>query len=266
MTKDKIYEVLTKLNSKMEIPPDCFGFERREVNGIIKQLQNEGFISGASFAEGGRNKAPLVVWLERAYITLKGLEFIESFEEKSKVSMFKVDLPHEFIVSCSKIADNPASYETFDEDALNREIRNLLDSAISRFGYSIADQSQLGFGKTEKKSGEVDIRITKEGIPIAIYEGLIHNNKQYLFNHIDKAITRYNQSGCKAVYVVEFSSNVDFDRFWNNSKESVKEHEKINSIEEVTTELLGIKMLKGVFDWNQQKGDFYYIGVNRNIK
>ena len=262
LTKDKIYEILVTLKGKMEIPKDHFGYEKREANGIIQQLQNERLIAGAIFAEGGKNKAPLIVWLDRAYITMKGLDFIESYEARADKAITDVDLRHEFIVACAKIADNPASYASFDEDGLNREVRNFVDSAICRFGYTVADQTQQGFGKTDKKAGELDIRISKNGIPVAIYEGLIHSTKQYRDDHIKKAIEKYNRSGCKAVYVVEFSRNKGFGGFWDNAIEGIEENKALDSIREINTELLGIRMLEGSFNWEGQQGLFFFIGVN----
>ena len=262
MTTEKIYEILVTFHKEMRMPNDCFGYERREANDVIKYLQDEGLISGVGIAMGGARKPPAVIWLEGANITLKGLQFIEDYE-KALVDPTNIDLPHEFISACSKIADNPASCASFDEDGLNRVIRDLLDSAITRFGYTIADQTQQGLSGT--KPGELDIRINKNGIPVSIYEGLIHKDKQYLYDHINKAIGKYNQSGCKAVYVVEFSRNKGFGGFWDNACENIEEYDKVN-VKEENTGLLGVKMLKGTFDWEGQKGDFYYIGVNCHAK
>ena len=258
MTKDKIYEILLILRSEMKMPEDCFGYERREANGVIKYLQDEGLISNVGIASGGARKPPAVIWLEGANITLKGLQFIEDYE-KAKNAPSNINLPHEFISACAKIADNPTSYARFDEDGLNREIRNFMDSAISRFGFTIADQTQQGLSGI--KPGELDIRISKNGIPIAIYEGLIHKDKNWLYDHINKAIGKYNQSGCKAVYVVEFSRNNGFGGFWDNSCDALEEYASVN-VKEENTGLLGVRMQRGTFIWEGQRGDFYYIGVN----
>ena len=209
---------------------------------------------------------PQIVWLENAYLTLNGLSYIDDYEKNICGASINIDLSSEFVSACAKIADNPASYASFNEDGLNREIRNFLDSAITRFGYVIADQTQQGLGESGKRAGELDIRISKNGIPVAIYEGLKHRSTQYLYEHIDKAIEKYNQSGCKRIYVVEFSTNKRFGGFWDDATESIEGYSKINSIEEVNTNLLGVKMLKGCFNWNDQRGDFYYIGVNCYIK
>lgn len=262
MNKEKIYEILVTLRTKMKMPDNCFGYERREANGIIKFLQNEGLLSGVGIAEGGARKPPAIIWLDGANITLKGLRFIEDYEKSTNESAH-IDLTHEFVSACAKIADNPASYACLDEDGLNREIRNLLDSAISRFGYTIADQTQQGLSGSNP--GELDIRINKNGIPVGIYKGLIHRERQYLFDHINKAIEKYNGSGCKAVYVVEYSRNKGFGRFWDNACDAIDEYRGVSAKEE-NTGLLGVKMLKGTFNWEGQKGDFYYIGVNCHIK
>lgn len=193
------------------------------------------------------------------------VEPLRPIEEDNQERPIDVSLPHEFISACTKIADNPVSYASFDEDGLNREVRNFLDSAIIRFGYTIADQTQQGLGQSEKKPGELDIRISKNGIPVAIYEGLIHRDRDWLEAHIKKAIGKYNQSGCKAVYVVEFSRNKGFGGFWDGATETLDEYSGIE-VKEENTGLLGVKMLKGTFDWEGQKGDFYYIGVNCYVK
>ncbi len=255
LNKDKTYEILNSLSKKMTVPDGCFGLEPGPCKSAIKQLQEQGFIQGVAFAEGGWDPNPKLMWIERGYVTTKGFQFIEDYRKT------EVSLSQELISACAKIADNPLSYDNFDEDGLNREVRNFLDSAITRFGYSIADQTQQGFGKTDKKAGELDIRINKNGIPVAIYEGLIHNGRDWLEKHIEKAIGKYNQSGCKAVFVVEFSRNKGFGRFWDDATETIDEYRGVSAKEE-NTGLLGVKMLKGIFDWEGQNGDFYYIGVN----
>lgn len=34
LTKEKIYEILVSLYKEMKMPDDCFGYERREANGV----------------------------------------------------------------------------------------------------------------------------------------------------------------------------------------------------------------------------------------
>ena len=178
MNKSKMIEILSHLNERMELPPDNFGLEPEQCRAAIKQLQEQGLLAGIDFFYTWMNPVPAKMLLDRGHVTLEGLQYIDN----CKVCV--VDLQSEFISACAKIADNPASYISFDEDGLNREIRNLLDSAIGRFGYSVCDQTQQGLGKNERKPGELDIRIVKDGIPVAIYEGLIHRDRDWLVEHI----------------------------------------------------------------------------------
>ena len=256
LNKDKMFEILQALTVEMKIPEGNFGFEPGPCRGAIKQLQEQGYIAGVKFAEGGWDPNPRMMWIERGYVTAKGIQLIEDYLKQD------INLTEEFISACAKIADNPASYTGFDEDGLNREIRNFLDSAISRFGYTIADQTQQGLGETSKRAGELDIRISKNGIPVAIFEGLIHKDKKYFYGHIQKAISQYNGSGCKSVYVVEYSKNKGFGHFWDNAYDLLNECANVDNVSEENTGLLGVKMLKGTFVWEGQQGAFYYIGVN----
>lgn len=105
LTKEKIYEILLTLHKEMKMPDDCFGYERRQTNSVIKYFQDEGLISGAGIAMGGVRKLPTIIWLESATITLKGLQFIEDFEHASNEPT-NINLSYEFITVCAKIADN----------------------------------------------------------------------------------------------------------------------------------------------------------------
>ena len=267
---DRLDKVIASndINEAKELQEEILAVLSSEYDGLKRGLTNYGFYMAASFGGKTFESYTPVDYVKDAR-TLRSrlqaeLEKLQSTNDLSNITP-TVDLPHEFISACAKIADNPASYAGFDEDGLNREVRNFLDSAITRFGYTIVDQTQQGFGKTEKKAGELDIRISKNGIPVAIYEGLIHRDRDWLESHIDKAIGKYNQSGCKAVYVVEFSRNKGFGGFWDNACDILEGHGRVSAKEE-NTGLFGVKMLKGTFDWEGQKGDFYYIGVNCYIK
>ena len=238
-----------------------------ELEGLKRGLTNYGVYMAASIGGKTFESYTPVDFIKDARTLRSRLQVeLEKNEEAMQPLNVQqvVDLQHEFVSACAKIADNPASYASFDEDGLNREVRNFIDSAITRFGYTIADQTQQGLSGS--KPGELDIRINKNGIPVAIYEGLIHKDRSWLYSHVEKAIGKYNQSGCKAVYVVEFSRNKGFGGFWDTAMENVDEHPKIQNIVEVNTVLNGVKMLKGTFDWEGQQGDFYYIGVNCYVK
>ena len=46
LNKKEIYRILVTLQTEMKMPDDCFGYERREAYRVVKQLQEEGLISG----------------------------------------------------------------------------------------------------------------------------------------------------------------------------------------------------------------------------
>ncbi len=253
MTLEKMNEILSALSVDMRVPLGNFGFEPGQCRGVIKQLQEQGYVGGIAFAEGSRDVYPQIMWMERGYVTAKGLQFISDYQKK------EVNLTQELISACGKLADNPVSYSEFDEDGLNREIRNMLEMAIARFGFTVADQTQQGMSKA--KPGELDIRISRHGIPVAVFEGLVQSSRKYLYDHLDRAIGKYNISGCKSVYVVEYSRNKGFGGFWDGALEALKAYERV-SVREENTGLLGVRMLKGSYEWEGRQGDFCYMGVN----
>lgn len=262
LSTEKKYEMLVALKDKMDVEPGDFGFEGKATYRAIKLLQDEGYIADGAFAVSGCDPTPQIVWLGKAYVTEKGFDFLEKYSRKNSDEDIIIDLTHEMITACAKIADGIASYKDFDENGYNRLIRDYLDAGLSRFGYSICDQTEQGLGKTDKKPGELDIRINKTGIPVAIFEGLIHKDEPYLYKHIDKAVGRYNQSGCKTVYVVEYSKNVRFDDFWENAVISIEKKPEVNGVQLFETNLMGVKALKAKHDWNGEQIDLIYLGVN----
>ena len=108
----------------------------------------------------------------------------------------------------------------------------------------------------------LDILIQKAGLPIAIYEGLLHRGNDYLKNHIEKAITRYNISGCKLVYIVEFIREKNFGSKWEMALNSIIEYTG-TAVKEIDTGLNGIRMGDILFQWGDRGiGKMVFICVN----
>lgn len=189
-------------------------------------------------------------------------EFVEGNYDEVNSNQLTVDLTHELVAACIKIVDNPVDSSKLDEDGLNRKIRDFLRSALSKFGYLVFDQSQHGISGVNP--GEVDLIVYKDEIPVAIYEGLIHKSKEYLYDHIKKAIKcdKYNTSGCKTVYIVEYSRIKSFGTFWKWATDKVTNHPQITNCNEKETGVNGVRMIKGNYIWEDRPADLYYIGVN----
>ena len=257
----KLHSALEALSEGASIEGGLPGLGKEDTYRAVRQLQDEGFIGGVVFVEDDACGIPLVIRLGKAFVTMKGREFLSSYMSSPGVNVSDGDLINVLVSACAKIADNPSSYSMFDEDGLNRELRDFLDLALSPQGYSVSDQTQQGLGKSGNRPGELDIRIGKCGVPVAILEGLIHRSERYLREHIEKATGRYNLSGCKAVLIIEFPRNKDFNRFWESSCNCLANMQGVE-LNPVDTGLFGVKMLRGTFDWNEENGDLLYIGVN----
>ena len=150
-----------------------------------------------------------------------------------------VDLTNLLLIACERLCNNSLDFKDLDEDGLNRRVRDTLYD----HGYEILDQSQQGIGETGKDVGSLDILIKQNGLNVAIYEGLIHKDKKYLLAHIDKAVGRYNPSGCRSVYIGEYYKNKQFDLAWDNT---VKHLRQMFQGVEVDTEREGVRLFRFV--------------------
>lgn len=261
LTECELYSVLVALSEGASIVEGLPGLGKEDTYRAIRQLQDEGFIRGAEFVDDGTSQAPFMVFLGKAFVTIEGRKYLASYGSPSRSNGSDCDLMDALVSACAKIADNPSSYMGFDEDGLNRELRNFLDSSLSPSGYKVSDQTQQGLGNSMDRPGELDIRISKGGIPVAILEGLIHRDERYLREHVEKVTGRYNFSGCKTVLIIEYTRNKDFVRFWKSSCEILEGMQGID-VAEVDVGLLGVRLLRGTYDWNGTRGTLVYVGVN----
>ena len=64
--------------------------------------------------------------------------------------------------------------------------------------YQIKDQTRQGESQKGDDAGEVDIQICVDGFPIVMIEALVLDSlkKQYLGDHINKVLTKYDPNGC----------------------------------------------------------------------
>lgn len=257
LTKKKMIDILSALSVNIATPWQDLGYtDVKDYWADIEKIWLQDLILlQTKPIHGGWDTRPTFLRMEGAVVTDKGYRFLSESRSNNVV------LKDEFRNACVKISDNPITCGNLDEDGLNRQIRDFLRSGIERFGYVITDQTQQGFGNSCTNPGELDIRINKDGIPVAIYEGLIHKDKDWMYKHIEKAIGKYNQSGCRAIYMVEFSRNKRFHSYWGYTLDNLDEHEDIKG-EEADTGVDGVKLFKGKIEYQDKNVDFYYFGVN----
>ena len=261
LTKEKMIEILTALSTDINTPWKDLGYsDIKDYWADVERLwQQKLILLQTKPIHGGWDHRPTFLRMEGAFVTDKGYRFLQDCKSND------VDLTEELRNACIKVSDNPVTCGNLDEDGLNRQIRDFLRSGIERFGYLITDQTQQGFGENDAAPGELDIRISKNGIPIAIYEGLVHRDKAWMESHIEKAKGKYNQSGCRAIYVVEFSRNKRFNSYWGNTLDNLDEYDGIKG-SETDTGVNGVKLFKGTIDWQGQVADFYYFGLPFTVK
>lgn len=126
------------------------------------------------------------------------------YDRVKQIQKYEDSMTRKILVALEKLCNRSWDYKNLNENGLNRQVRDFLDDG----SYSVLDQAQQGVSVNGKDEGSLDILIKDRGLNIAIYEGLIHKNKKYLLDHIDKAAGRYNPSGCRSIYIGEYYSNV----------------------------------------------------------
>lgn len=155
------------------------------------------------------------------------------YDRVIKLRRFEDPLTRKVLVALEKLCNRAWDYKDFSENGLNRQVRDFLDDG----SYSVLDQAQQGVSVNGKEEGSLDILIKDRGLNVAIYEGLIHKDKRYLIEHINKATGRYNPSGCRSIYIGEYYRVNNFDNAWRNC---IKELQG----EEIDTGRDGIRLYK----------------------
>ena len=194
----------------------------------------------------------------------KKLETEQLQKNAAKELIKEIDLKKEIVYACIKLSEAPQITSGLNENGLNRLLRDCLESSLKSFNYCVQDQTQRGYSATGNEAGELDLRIIdRDGFPEAICECLIHKDEKYLHEHISKVVYNYNQIGCKTVYIICYSRNKDYKRFWESFKNWVKKCELVSGWEaEDTQKYGGIRCAEGLFDCFGDTGIIHYIGVN----
>lgn len=102
-------------------------------------------------------------------------------------------------------------YSNSSEDERNDYIGDILGA----IGYSVKDQTRRGSSPTGKDSGELDIYISKDGLPFTVIEAMNLDsvNTGYINEHLDKLFS-YDTSGNKFNVCISYVKITDFASFW----------------------------------------------------
>ena len=123
------------------------------------------------------------------------------------------------------------------EDTMNDYVRDILDES-----YQIKDQTRQGESQKGDDAGEVDIQICVDGLPLVMIEALILDSlkKQYLQEHINKVLTKYDPNGCPYVAVIIYATVARFESFYSKLLEYLNEYdfpyEKKSDVQDVNTD------------------------------
>jgi len=101
-------------------------------------------------------------------------------------------------------------------DASEDERNDYIGDILGAIGYAVKDQTRRGSSSTGKDAGEVDIFISKDGLPFTVIEAMNLDsvNTSYINKHLDK-LSSYDTSGNKFNVCLSYVKVVDFASFWN---------------------------------------------------
>lgn len=159
------------------------------------------------------------------YTELMDADFKEAYLEKRKSEYQKNNLSEDqfsesyFSKDLEKaliMIQKNKNYKGAQENVLNDAVRDHLSMK-----YEIHDQTRQGISKNGRDSGEIDLLVYDDSIPVAIIEALKMSsvNKKYLREHIDKVLVNYDPNGVKSTFILIYAT---VNNFGNFSKDLIK--------------------------------------------
>ena len=102
-------------------------------------------------------------------------------------------------------------YSKSSEDERNDYIGDILGA----IGYTVKDQTRRGSSPTGKDSGEIDIFVSRDGLPFTVVEAMNLDSvdTSYINKHLDKLFS-YDTSGNKFNVCLSYVKVADFASFW----------------------------------------------------
>lgn len=117
-------------------------------------------------------------------------------------------------------------YKGVHENSLNDGLRDGLKNTRR---YQVHDQARYGESESGKEPGELDVLVStrKDDLPIAIVEALVLKgmDRHNLKTHIDKALEKYNPTGCLNTIIVIYSRNDNFAKLMSDLDNYLKQYD-----------------------------------------
>lgn len=189
------------------------------INGISSSLKFDEIIKDAVNQLSFKPK----IEYERYILNGKNIWIIRV--EKSNINISVDDelmkLINDLFAACIKLQRN-YKFKNATEDERNDYIRDMLETNK----YSVKDQTRQGTSNSGKASGEVDILIHKQEIPVSIIEALNLDsfNVGYLNTHINK-IYEYDTLGNPYNFILSYVKVKDFGVFMDKYYDHIKNYD-----------------------------------------
>lgn len=117
-------------------------------------------------------------------------------------------------------------YKKSDENGLNDGFRDGLKNTRR---YQVHDQTRHGESESGQGPGELDVLVStkEEDLPIAVVEALILKgmDRNSLKKHIDKALMKYNPTGCPNTTIAIYARSSDFAKLMLELSDYLRQYE-----------------------------------------
>lgn len=155
-------------------------------------------------------------------------------------------------------------YSDSSEDQRNDYIGDILWA----IGYNVKDQTRRGSSSTGKDAGEIDIFVSKDGLPFTVVEAMNLDsvNTTYINTHLDKVFT-YDGAGNKFNVCLSYVKVADFDTFWEKYSAHVSNYRYpapiLSSVTSIDDEYgySELRILKTIHSRSGRKVNLYHICV-----
>lgn len=142
-----------------------------------------------------------VIMMKNSFKTLS-LEFIKDGSQEAFIK--------NLVRACLNLQARKL-YSNSSEDERNDYIGDILGA----IGYIVKDQTRRGSSLAGKDSGEIDIFISRDGLPFTVIEAMNLDSvdTSYINKHLDKLFS-YDTSGNKFNVCLSYVKVTDFASFW----------------------------------------------------
>ena len=153
-------------------------------------------------------------------------------------------------------------------NASEDERNDYIGDMLGAIGYAVKDQTRRGSSSTGKASGEVDIFISKDGLPFTIVEAMNLDSvdTSYINKHLDK-IFLYDTAGNKFNVCVSYVKIANFDSFWKKYSTHVSSYKYLMPLLETNMNMYDeysyseIRMMKTAHNRSGREVSLYHICV-----